>query len=53
MQKNKDKPFDAVKTMRELRDALNRETAQMSYEEQKRYIRKRVRFDTNASGKEE
>jgi hypothetical protein len=37
------KKFDAVKMMRETRDKLSSELANMSYEEQKRYIRERVK----------
>lgn len=47
--KNKKKTFDSVRTMREIRDALSRETAKMKYEEQKRYMREygRGRFEKN------
>ncbi len=37
------KPFDAVRTMREIRDSLSHETAKMGYEEQKRYMREKSR----------
>ena len=43
MKKSKNRTFDAVRTMRDIRDAVNRETAGMNYEDQKRYIRERVR----------
>ena len=33
------KKFDAVKMMREIRDKLSKEFMNLSYEEQKRYIR--------------
>lgn len=34
--------FDAVKMMRDIRDKLSKEFENMSYEEQKEYIRKRT-----------
>ena len=37
-----EKQFDCVKMMREIRDRLSQEFANMSYEEQKRYIRERL-----------
>ncbi len=37
-----EKEFDAVKMMREIRDNLSEEFKKMNYEEQKRYIRKRI-----------
>ena len=36
------KSFDAVRCMREIRDALSREFQDMIFEEQRRYIRERV-----------
>ncbi|MCF8308190.1 MAG: hypothetical protein K9I68_04185 [Bacteroidales bacterium] len=36
--KSKDKEFDAVKMMREIRNKITSETKDMSYEEFKRYI---------------
>ena len=38
----KKKDFDAVKMMRDIRDQLSKEFADMPYEEQKRYIRKKL-----------
>ena len=38
-----EKEFNAVKMMRDIRDKLSREFANMSYEEQKRYISERVK----------
>jgi hypothetical protein len=38
----KKKDFDAVKMMRDIRDQLSKEFADMIYEEQKRYIRKKL-----------
>ena len=38
-----EKKFDAVKMMREIRDQLSKEFMNMSYEEQKRYIRERIK----------
>lgn len=37
------KEFDAVKTMREIRDKLSKRFMDMSYEEQKRYIGEKVK----------
>jgi len=36
-----DKKFDTVKMMREIRDKLSKEFMNMSYDEQKRYIREK------------
>jgi len=38
-----DKKFDAMKMMREIRDKLSKEFMNMSYDEQKRYIRERIK----------
>ena len=38
-----EKKFDAVKVMREIRDKLNKEFSNMSYEEQKSYIKEKVK----------
>jgi hypothetical protein len=38
-----EKEFDAVKMMREIRDKLSKEFVTMSYEEQKKYIRERIK----------
>jgi hypothetical protein len=38
-----EKEFDAVKMMREIRDKLSKEFMNMSYEEQKRYIKEKVK----------
>jgi len=40
------KKFDAVKMMREIRDKLSKEFMNLSYEEQKRYIRERIKSET-------
>lgn len=37
------KKLDAVETMRKIRDKLSKEFMNMSYEEQKRYIKERVK----------
>ena len=37
------KDFNAVKMMREIRDKLSSKFAKMSYEEQKKYIRERIK----------
>ncbi len=38
-----EKPFDAVRTMRQIREELSRELDGKTFEQQKRYIRERVR----------
>jgi len=38
----REKQFDAVKMMREIRDRLSKEFTKMSYEEQKKYIQKNI-----------
>lgn len=38
-----EKELDAVKMMREIRDKLSKEFENMSYEEQKEYIRERIK----------
>jgi len=43
MKKSK-KPFDAVKMMREIRDNLSMQFQEMSFEEQKQYMRERLRI---------
>ena len=39
----RNKKFDAVRMMREIRDGLSKEFMNMTFEEQKRYMRKRLR----------
>ncbi len=41
MKKN-EKDFDAVKTMREIRDEISSEISTMTYDEEKLYIRERL-----------
>jgi len=41
-----DKKFDAVKMMREIRDKLSKEFMNLSYEEQKKYIKERIKPET-------
>ena len=48
-----EKEFDAVKMMREIRDRLNKEFANMSYEEQKEYIRKNIKERTQTKQNQE
>jgi len=43
MTSKKEKDFDAVQLMRSLREQLSHETAEMSFEEEKEYIRNRVK----------
>ena len=40
--KKSEKSFDAVQTMRQLRDRLSAQCKEMTFEEQKRYIRERL-----------
>jgi len=42
MSKKKQKDFDAVKMMREIRDDLSRKLMTMSHEEQHRYIKEQL-----------
>ncbi len=42
MSKKKQKDFDAVKMMRDIRDELSRKLMTMSHEEQQRYIEKEL-----------
>lgn len=39
---NKEKPFDAVKMMRETRNKISAETQNMTFEELKAYIKKQL-----------
>lgn len=41
--KIKEKPFDAVKMMREIRDKISSETQNMTFEELKKYIDSRIK----------
>ena len=40
---SKEKTFDAVKMMREIRDKISSETANMSFEELKKYMESRLK----------
>jgi hypothetical protein len=40
--KKREKPFDAVRMMREIRDRLSEQCKEMTFEEQKQYIRERL-----------
>jgi hypothetical protein len=42
--KKSEKPFDAVKMMREIRDKLSNQFREMSFEEQQQYIRQHIRI---------
>lgn len=48
-----EKGFDAVKTMREIRDAINHEIQEMSFEEEREYIQKNLksRSEEGAGGR--
>lgn len=50
--KNK-KKFDSVKMMREIRDKLSKELMNMSYDEQKIYVKERVKPKVKATRKGE
>ena len=41
--KKSEKSFDAVQMMRQIRDRLSAQCKEMTFEEQKRYIRERLR----------
>jgi len=41
-----EKKFDAVKMMHEIRDKLSKEFMNQGYEEQKRYIKERIKPET-------
>jgi len=40
--KKREKPFDAVRMMRQIRDRLSEQCKEMTFEEQKQYIRERL-----------
>jgi hypothetical protein len=40
--KKSEKPFDAVQLMRQLRDTLSEQMKDMSFEEQKRYMKEQL-----------
>lgn len=46
-----EKKFDAVGTMREIRDRLSSEITGMSFEDQKRYIKERVNINSEEAEK--
>jgi CO dehydrogenase/acetyl-CoA synthase beta subunit len=41
--KKKEKTFDAVKMMRDIRDKISSETQNMTFEELKKYIKTRIK----------
>lgn len=43
MKSNKEKTFDAVKMMREIRSKISSETANMTFDELKKYIETRLK----------
>lgn len=43
MKTKKDKDFDAVKMMREIRDKISKETMNMNFEELKKYMSERLK----------
>lgn len=49
---NSEKQFDAVQTMRQIREELNRELDGKTFEQQKRYIRERVRVPYSPEAQE-
>ena len=40
--KKREKPFDAVRMMREIRDRLSEQCKEMTFEEQKQYMNERL-----------
>jgi hypothetical protein len=40
--KKREKPFDAVRMMRQIRDRLSEQCKEMTFEEQQQYIRERL-----------
>ena len=40
--KKREEPFDAVRMMREMRDRLSEQCKEMTFEEQKQYMRQRL-----------
>jgi|688.fasta_scaffold60935_3 hypothetical protein len=48
--KKKVKEFDAVKMMREIRDKINSETKDMSFEELRKYIDTKLKTKTRLIG---
>jgi hypothetical protein len=51
--KKHEKAFDAVKTMRAIRDRLSEQFKNLSFEEQKRYIREHVHVKSTGARKKE
>ena len=49
--KKKVKEFDAVKMMREIRDKINNDTKDMSFEELRKYIDTKLKAKTRLVGK--
>jgi hypothetical protein len=49
--KKTEKPFDAVRNMRRIRDRLSRRFQGMSYEQEKEYLRQKLRGHKAASRK--
>lgn len=49
--KKSEKPFDAVKMMREIRDKLSHQFREMSFEEQKQYINEHIRTEASKVGR--
>ena len=47
----KQKEFDAVKSMREIRDQLSREIMNMTFAEEKAYLKKLANKKSNTSGR--
>jgi hypothetical protein len=45
----KGKAFDAVKMMRKIRDKISSETSEMSYEEFKTYLNKRLKQEPKSN----
>lgn len=47
--KTEKKTFDAVRTMREIRDAFSSEIAGMTYEEERRFIEEHLKDDKKSA----
>jgi hypothetical protein len=44
MERNKEKVFDAVKMMRDIRDKISAETEKMTFEELKKHIEAKIKL---------
>ena len=51
MKTKKEKDFDAVKMMRDIRDKISKETMNMNFEELKKYMNERLRNSQSVANK--